>query len=267
MPAVPDKAPPKGRKRRSDGDTPEEELRVFQINICGLSRREQELAHVLNSNKVDIALLQETRIFGRSDDGGTVTARGQCDQIPGYKLYLCSCADHPSPHAVKACQGLGLLINTSSWLRISEIKTQTSRGGAHTQSLTVTKGRSVYRVANVICSQKAKLKINVNSLWSSPEGIRLVDGDFNLRCSWLGYEGKEDHIAESFMSKNSLACVQDVHSEPTFLCRTSAARTRPDLTFVDERLRGNVRCKVLGSVGSDHLPTLITLRSGKLPPR
>ena len=69
------------KKKKTSGTKPSREvaLNILQLNICGIQKKKTELAKVLSTHKIHIALLQET-LHGSADL-----------HITGYTSYTCDC--------------------------------------------------------------------------------------------------------------------------------------------------------------------------------
>ena len=91
---------------------------------------------------------------------------------------------------------------------------------------------------------------------------KIILGDFNPHCRWLGYDKwtDEDNIA-GFDNNLDVVCLQSLSTPTTHTHNKSGTRTRPDLTFVSSQLVKFVSVSVLGDVGSDHLPVVTTINA------
>ena len=96
--------PPRNHPRSgSTGRKDPQHLNILQANLCGLSNKTVELAELLSSKKIHVALLQET--LHRAKNANT--------HITGYTFYGCECTN---------CRGIATYVRNDVYGTAESIK-------------------------------------------------------------------------------------------------------------------------------------------------
>ncbi|GFR65046.1 RNA-directed DNA polymerase from mobile element jockey [Elysia marginata] len=97
----------------------------------------------------------------------------------------------------------------------------------------------------------------------------ILAGDFNGHSLLWGYQDTNNtgKYLEEVCTTTNLSIQQNENSPPTLLHRAHNILSRPDLTVMSPDLENDSEIRVLPDMGSDHRPTLITIRQNGIPPR
>ncbi|GFS15895.1 RNA-directed DNA polymerase from mobile element jockey [Elysia marginata] len=85
------------------------------------------------------------------------------------------------------------------------------------------------------------------------------------------HENKDTNNTGKYLKEvcttTNLSIQQNENSPPTLMHRAHNTLSRPDLTIMSPDLENDIEIRVLPDMGSDHRPTLITIRQNGIPPR
>jgi Endonuclease-reverse transcriptase len=219
---------------QASGDT--HNLSIIQINICGLVPKILELTKLLHERAIDVVLLQETLV-----------GKKRSANITGYTAFRCKCAD---------CRGIMSYVRNG--MVAKQIPGPRAQGRTDVLSLEIWKNGRKFSVTNVYNPPKHEISLDL------PNGNlsrTIIAGDMNAKSPAWGYDATDvsgQKIQEMINSTN-LFCSQSKHSEPTLFHTGNGTQSRPDLTFLSADIEAQTSVKVLGDVGSDHRPILITI--------
>ena len=251
-----------------DGKNMEErELRILQWNADTLSTRKEELRQALKDHKVDIFLVQETKM----------TKSSKVPKFPGYTII------NKPRHQVagdESNRGGGLLTGIRKTVPYKEIRTNNLRGKddgiTEWQTFEVPMSSSEkMRITNLyIPSERVgdvrgsdKESVVTTTLWPAEVGDMLA-GDFNAHAiTWdnaleldenhRSLEAKRGEMIEDWIEEKDMACLND--GTPTHTNRATGKESAPDITIVHAHQAEKYDWKVLETLGgSDHKPILIT---------
>ncbi|GFO48556.1 RNA-directed DNA polymerase from mobile element jockey-like [Plakobranchus ocellatus] len=142
--------------------------------------------------------------------------------LPGYEVFRCDCHTRG-----KACRGIATFIRKDMRAKVTN---NHNPSGSDTQSVEV---------------------------WRT-----IIAGDANAHHQAFGYENADavgQWLVDLTGSSNLTSLVTE-RSDPTFL-HSKGGQYRPDVALVSSDLVEAVRREVLEEVGSDHLPSLISISS------
>ena len=255
---------PRGGRRRGKREEP---LRVLQWNVRGLRTRKVELARLMEEEKVDVVLLQETM----------ATPGRELPNFPGYTIQRADRRVHRTQGADPANRhqgGLAVLIRRGinfeplppppfpadcplEWLGIRiHLPTASTLDLWNYYRPPVRDGTSDGRSNNLhmIC-------------WPS-KGDRLLAGDLNLHGTWSPNKPTCAAAMEVEAWAGTTGTVWLNDGTATRFSDTEANPSAPDVTFCSPSLSLGANWRVLEEAGSDHRPILITLqRRVTRPPR
>ncbi|GFO36148.1 selectin protein,pol protein [Plakobranchus ocellatus] len=217
-------------------------LRVMQINVQGcLTLRHTELRTVLIKRGVHIVLAQET-LLGRNREYS----------LPGYVCYRCQC--HLSG---KACRGIAAFVRKDLRASVRNIQTPSS---SDVQDIKVWWGGKKYQLWNWYQLPSDK-SISFDLGNSTHRFTRTpVAGDANAHDPAFGYENSDavgEWVVDLMIGSNLTSLVTE-RSEPTYL-HSRGSLFRLDIALISTDLTESTTREVLDDVGSDHLPSLITI--------
>ncbi|GFO44644.1 RNA-directed DNA polymerase from mobile element jockey-like [Plakobranchus ocellatus] len=217
-------------------------LRVMQINVQGCQTlRHTELRTILIKKGVHIVLAQET-LLGRNKEYS----------LPGYVCYRCQC--HLSG---KACRGIATFVRKDLRATVRNVQTPSS---SDIQAIQVWWRGKKFQPWNWYQPPSDKSVSFVLGKGTHRFTRTLVAGDANAHHPAFGYENS-DAVGEwvvDLMIVSNLTSLVTERSEPTYL-HSRGGLFRPDIALISSDLEESTTREVLDNVGSDHLPSLITI--------
>ena len=221
------------------------DLNVLQINLQGgFENKCLELAKLLNEKRVHIVLAQEVS-----------TQENPEWKMIGYESFLCECRKQ------------GRLCRTSAVLVRKDLR-------ATVQALN-TSGKTCAQKVELMCGNEVINIIN----WYQPPSDKIVTlkldggkgdtiykkliiaGDANANHPTFGYK-QECPVGRwlvDLCAATNLTSLVSTDTPTTFLSSTGN-ESRPDQAIVSADILDRVERNVLEDIGSDHLPSLITVR-------
>ena len=213
-----------------------ETLNILQFNASGISTKKFELAHILNKNKIHIALIQETDI-------GTDASTYICN----YTATNCSCQN---------CQG------TTTYIRndVTGYTENLDLKPTCIQLSTIWHSNEKYSIFNVYNPPPKEIQLPDSVIDSCIHKKTIIAGDFNGHSPQWGYSDldKTGRAVEDLCISTNLCFVQDATTQPTLQHRVHKTLHRPDLTLVSSDLLSKYEYEVIDGIGdSDHRPMII----------
>ena len=229
------KSPHAGKSNQSDClRESKPSLNFLQLNICGLRHKKAELAKLLHTYKIHVALLQET-------------LHKDCDlHMSGYTSYACKCT---------GCRGIVTYIRND----VQGHATQLAANPTDVQKVTIWHTGGKYTAYNVYSPPQTTC--NIPDMHETQYNKTILAGDFNGHSPRWGYlnHNRTGKFLEELSETTNLSILQDAESAPTLLHR--AHLSRPDLTICSSDLIDSCCTEVLDDIGSDHRPILTTIKT------
>ena len=210
-------------------------LNLLQWNAEGLGTgKTLELRKLLKDKKINIALIQETKLRNKLPPS-----------FPGYDTYKCSCKN--------ACQGILTLIRSDMQATVSKVETTGNNDIHHIQLWQ--DGRK-YTIYNIYSPPNTAFDAN---LQGTNFRKTILAGDTNGHSPVWGYTdtNPSGRNIEELINSTNLILLQDDKTTPTLFHRPSGKTFRPDHTMVSADISAQCCMEVLEDLGSDHLPILI----------
>ena len=226
----------KEKKKCSKGS-----LNLLQWNAEGLGTgKTLELRKLLKDKKINIALIQETKLRNKLPPS-----------FPGYDIYQCSCKN--------ACQGIITLIRSDMQATVSKVETTGNNDIHHIQLWQ--DGRK-YTIYNIYSPPNTAFDAN---LQGTNFKKTILAGDTNGHSPVWGYSdtNPSGRNIEELINSTNLILLQDDKTTPTLFHRPSGRTFRPDHTMVSADISDHCSMEVLEDLGSDHLPILINIQTRK----
>ena len=232
-------------------------LRILQVNINGMRGRHPHLQRCLEEHRVDVALVQETKL----------TARDKTPQTPGYSTLRRDREIHRRGN--QQPQG-GLAILVRRGIAHEEVDLGPLPQGAclerqsvvvhvlHQEPITLT---NIYRPpARRAQDDNREAGLHLDC-WPSTPG-HFVLGDVNAHGAWDESHAGDDLGAEldEWMADNLWQAFNT--GAPTYISSVSGAGSALDATLGHASWSGRVKWSLAQAIGSDHLPILVDLETG-----
>ncbi|RUS71513.1 hypothetical protein EGW08_020726 [Elysia chlorotica] len=149
--------------RKKEGRHPNKQamLNILQLNICGLKNKKIELAKVMTSNNIHIAVLQES------------LHKTTNVHLTGYTAYPCTCEN---------CRGIITYIRNDL---IADCEHQTQTDDTDIQKATIWYGEQKYTIYNIYSPPTSICQID--SLHETMYNRTIIAGDFNGHSPQWGY--------------------------------------------------------------------------------
>ncbi len=221
-------------------------LRVLQLNINGLTGKIDQILNFMRSEKIAVAVLQETKL----------TPKSKALKTPGFTFVRC---DRPQD------KGGGLAFLVDENIPFEEIRPPASfANDAHleSQSISIKLNNSGLLLLNVYippqssCARGYKASIAAGL----PTGDALVLGDFNAHDELWGSAGTANSrgadIAEEIGSSNFGVLNEEA---PTRL-PASGSPSSPDISLASLSLLATAEWATKTALSSDHVPIVISLK-------
>ena len=224
--------------KRSSGTKPST-LNIIQFNICGLSNKKVELAQLLNSKNIHVALIQET--LHRNTD----------PHITGYTHYPCKCT---------GCRGIITYIRNDQYGKVDFL---TNAHPVELQKISITHNNKQFTIFNIY--NPPQNEFSCEYLTQTEFHRTILAGDFNGHSPRWGYDrnNKTGDSIEDLCGSTNLIVLQNSNSTPTLFHRAHKTLSRPDLTIISADLMNKQTVEVLDSLGSsDHRPILTKIDNG-----
>ena len=248
------------------GELDKEQVRVLQWNADSFATKKDEFKQVIQKNKIDIFLVQETKM----------TAQDKVPVIPGYTILS---KPRNQPRGKEKVRGGGVMTGIRNTVPYREIKDydirDTNDGTTEWQMKEIPLGKKEkWRITNIYvpseragdCRDSSKDSVVTTKHWPK-EKHDLLSGDFNAHSStWdkemeneegRGREDKRGKIIEEWMEDNNMVPLNS--GERTHVNRKTGKEMAPDISIVHGECTDLYQWKVLNKLGgSDHYPVMIT---------
>ena len=239
----------RGRKTVGNGQTDANkgnltgDLNVLQVNLQGgFERKDLELTKMLNEQKVHIVLAQE------------VSSKENPDwKVNGYETFLCGCREQG-----RACRTSAVLIRKDQRATVRALNSSTSTCA---QKVELACGDKILTIVNLYqtpSDKRVSLDLGDDTVFRNT----IICGDANANHPDFGYAKAcpvGNWVVDLCASTNMTSLVTRT-SPPTFLSSTGK-ESRPDQAIVSSDILERVERTVLKGIGSDHLPSLLSIKS------
>jgi len=222
-------------------------LRIITWNANGLVQRKQELEHLMNNEKIDIALISETHFT-------TWTTL----KLHGYRIYT---TEHPSN---RAHGGTAVIIKES--IKHYELDKHPQE---HLQatSVHINDGNNDLTISAIYCPPRHKVDDKKFIEFFQTIGRRFIaGGDYNAKHTFWGSRLITTKGRELFKSANTIKAQFISTRKPTYW--PTDPNKLPDLIdfYVVKRISSNyTEVEGLIELTSDHIPVLLSLSSEVIP--
>ena len=230
-------------------------LKVLQFNADALLSKLEELKVLLKERKIDVFLIQETKLI----------TKDKLPKIPGYTI-------PPRQDRVQLVgneknRGGGLLIGIKNDCPFKEIHIEIREDpDTFTEWMSIeipTTVKKKIRLTNIyIPPSNTVVEDSISpEKWPCKEGD-IILGDVNAHSPlWDDNvkDGKADRRGEkieSWLAEHDMACVNN--GKPTHVHRTSGKESAPDISFVHSSLLDKITWETVNDLGSDHKPIILT---------
>ena len=232
-------------KSQNGGGAPKKSanpLRVLQINVQGCKTlRHMQVRKLLHDKDIQIILAQET-LLGEGDGYS----------LPGYLMSQCECRSNG-----KACRGVATFIRKDLRASVENLKSAT---GTDAQRVTVWWDSKKYEIYNWYQSPSDK-KVELDLGEGKFNFQRtIIAGDANAHHPQFGYaetDGAGQWLIDLTNSTNLTSLVST--ETPCTFIHARGGEYRPDQALVSSDILEICTREVLEDVGSDHLPSLLTV--------
>ena len=218
-------------------------LRILQWNADGLSPKIAELDEYVHKNKIDVVLIQETKL--------TVNK-----PTPAIKGFTPVRADRPNSEF----PGGGLLTyvkHNIAYRKIGSAKT----GNVEAVSVSIQqKARKWLDITNVYIPPRSE---ESEISWIPVSDAGIIAGDLNGHSQLWDHKQPPDKMGEKivdFLIKNNLICCNT--GAPTRINRNTGGESTPDVTLVTANLNNRIEWSTAKDLGSDHIPITIVVQNG-----
>ena len=217
-------------------------LRILQWNADGLNPKIAELREFVDSNKIDIAMIQETKL----------TANKTTPKLYGYSAVRADRPDSEFP-------GGGLLLyikHNTAFRKIGHAK----NGLVEAQSVSIQQRRGKWLDLTNIYAPPGR--DNCNIMWIPTSEACLIAGDFNGHSKlWDNHQPSDkrgDDIVDFTLHNNLFLCNKGT---PTRINRGTGGMSSPDVTLASASLADKITWTTLDDLGSDHMPIVIEVKN------
>ena len=214
-------------------------LRIFQWNAEGMNTKTDELRQFLEKYKIDIALIQESKL----------TAKCNTPQIKGYTASRTDRVNTEFP-------GGGLMSYFKNDIVIKPLGS-CNRGAIEIQSTAVRQEAKKWWTINKIYIPEGETDLS----WIPVKERTIFAGDFNAyNALWDEHQpdDKRGDLVIDWMLGKSLVCLND--GSPTRINRATGGLSSPDITFTSQDIP-NIKWNTIveDDLGSDHSPIVIEI--------
>ena len=223
------------KKKKAASPPKQTEFNILQLNISGIKNKKIELASMMSSNNIHIALIQES--FHRNTNS----------HLTGYTAYPCTCEN---------CRGIITYIRNDL---IADCQHLSQTDNTDIQKTSVWFYGQKYTIYNVYSPPSSICQIN--DLQETMYTNTILAGDFNGHSPQWGYSDTNGtgKFLEELHGSTNLVITQSPTSTPTLLHRAHNTLSRPDLTIVSSDLDPHCKVQVMPDIGSDHRPIHTTV--------
>ena len=217
-------------------------LRIMQWNADGINTKIAELNHFVNEHKIDVVIIQETKLT---------------ENKPTPKLYGYACVRSDRPGSEFPGGGLITYIKHNvAYRKVGSAK----NGNVEAQSVSIQQSANKWLdITNIYIPPKAK----ENSItWIPTSEAAILAGDLNNNGHaplWDRTQPNDEmggKIVDYILEKNLFCCNS---GEATRHNWNTGGGSSPDITLATPTLANKINWTVGDDLGSDHLPIIITV--------
>jgi ribonuclease HI len=231
---------------------PRSHLRILQWNCNGARTKKAELEQLLLHHKVDVCLLQETKL-------------GPGDDSPKFHGYAVVRRDRPCEAGTRRVKGGGLMTLVKEDVPFTRLPQLAGEPGNILEDLSVgivARQGLTLRVCNVYCPPVRSLPGEVRTeefdVDRLPSGDKvLIAGDLNAHSSLWDFVQPEDALGEQlteWLADTGMLTVND--GGATRINPATGGMSSPDVTVMHASWASRVSWTVDAEVGSDHAAVL-----------
>ena len=217
-------------------------LRILQWNADGINPKIAELQHFTETNKIDVAMIQETKL----------TADKRTPRLYGYTPVRADRPDAQFP-------GGGLLFYIKHNIAFRKIG-QAKNGSVEAQSISVQTSRKKWLdLTNVYVPPGNRDNCDIS--WIPSADACIIAGDFNGHSKLWDPRQPTDKMGDNIVDytiNNSMFCCNS--GAPTRINRGTGGQSSPDVTFASSSLANKVTWTTMEDLGSDHMPIIIEVK-------
>ena len=243
-----------------------EQVRVLQWNADSFAAKKDEFKQVIQKNKIDIFLVQETKM----------TAQDKVPVLPGYTILS---KPRSQPRGKENVRGGGVMMGIRNTIPYREIKDynirDTNDGITEWQMIEIPlSNKEKWRLTNLYipseragdCRDSSLDSVVTTKFW--PKGKDdLLAGDVNAHSSTWDEAMEKDEgsdqadkrgkMIDEWMEENDMVTLNS--GERTHANRKTGREMTPDVSIVHGENMDRYQWKVLKQLGgSDHYPVMIT---------
>ena len=251
-------------------DVAKRDIRILQWNADALLAKKEELKNVVNEEKIDIFMVQETKMTEK-------------DRIPIFPEYTILSKPRKQPRGKEKDRGGGLLTGIKNNIPYTEVKNLHMRdindGITESQTIEIPlAGKDKWRLTNLYipseragdCRESVSKDTVVSTKKWPDKKYDLIAGDFNAHSiTWdnsmletdnRGIDVRRGEMIDEWMEEKDMDVLNS--GEPTHTDRKTGKKTAPDITIVHGEAVDKYDWKVLEKLGaSDHNPIVITRKA------
>ena len=252
-----------------------ENLIILQWNCDSISSKLEELKIFLKDNKVDVFMLQETKMIKKDSD----------IKIKDYTIIR---RDRPKRVGKENCRGGGMITGIRDTIPYRQVRSEfASTEDEISEWITIeipTKTEGRLRLTNAYIppirntkseGHRNRKAIITTDKWPA-EVTDCIFGDLNAHSEIWSDNVAEGKIAENergkmiedWLASTNMICINDPH-QPTRSNRNPTAETvidsSPDQTFVHAAQIERFKWRAEDNLNSDHKPIIITYQNATIP--
>ena len=217
-------------------------LRILQWNADGLNPKIAELRDFVGSHKIDVAMIQETKL----------TTNKATPDLNGYTAIRADRAEAEFP-------GGGLIIYVKHNIAFRKIG-QAKNGLVEAQSVSIQQRRGKWLDLTNIYAPPGRDDFNIT--WIPVSDVCVIAGDFNGHSKlWDRNQPNDkrgDDIVDFTLTHNLFLCND---GSPTRINRGTGGMSSPDITIASTSLANKISWATLNDLGSDHMPIVIEVKN------